>query len=113
MHWRPETRPIAVMMPGAGNVILIDAVRRQLADLEQGRSGIEQAFDPFAREQLAARGVPLARLGVPAQRSLGHFGAQFRRQRTVVRGAGLSLRIIRVEGGGEDRSGHAPISNKR
>ena len=36
----------------------------ELADLEKGRAGVEQAVDAFARQQLATRGV--ASLGLLA-----------------------------------------------
>src|SRR3546814_11609702 len=42
----------------------------QLPDFEEGRAGIEQPFDAFARQQLAAARVPLARCGIAAQRRL-------------------------------------------
>jgi len=94
----------------AGNILAIDAVGRQLTHFQQGRAGIEQAFDALARQQLAPRGVAFAALLVPTQRRLGHLGAQLLCQRTVVRGAGLNLRIVRVEGGCKDKSAHRRVS---
>ena len=51
---------------GAGDFVLIQAVRDELADLEERRTGVEQAFYAVAGEELAARGVALAGLGVAA-----------------------------------------------
>ena len=48
----------------------------ELADLEERRAGVEQAVDALARQQLAARDVPLARLGVAAERDLAGARAQ-------------------------------------
>jgi len=52
--------------PGAGNFAIVQVAGGELADLEERRTGIEQAFDAIAREQLSARRVALAALLVAA-----------------------------------------------
>ena len=49
-----------VIRPGAGRLVVVQAVGGQLADLEERRAGIEQALDPVAGQQLAAGDVALA-----------------------------------------------------
>ncbi|MNR35010.1 hypothetical protein D3C85_1528290 [compost metagenome] len=48
----------------------------QLADLEERRAEIQQAIDPFARQQLAARGMPMLGLLAAALMDAGEQGAQ-------------------------------------
>ena len=48
--------------PGRGDVAAIEAPGGELADLEEGRAGIEQLRQPLPGQQLAARRVPPARL---------------------------------------------------
>ncbi|MNR43585.1 hypothetical protein D3C85_1622230 [compost metagenome] len=45
----------------------------QLADFEERRARVQQAVDTLARQQFAARSVPLLSLGPTA---LGHLGEQ-------------------------------------
>ena len=63
-------------------------------------------LDALAGEELAARGVPVARLLVAAKRGFRDPLAQLGRQRPVVLGAGLGLRIVGVELGRQDGGGH-------
>ena len=51
-------------IPGGGYLFAVDLVGGELADLQEGRAGVEQAVDAFARRQLATRVV--ARLGLLA-----------------------------------------------
>ncbi len=60
----------------AGRLAVVHAVGGELADLEERRARVEQAVDAVARQQLAARRMALARLGVAAERDLGRLGAQ-------------------------------------
>ena len=55
---------------------VVHAPGRELADLEERRAGVEQAVDALARQQLAARGVALARLRVAAEGNLRRLHAQ-------------------------------------
>ena len=60
--------------PGRGHLAAVHAVRGELADLEEGRAGVEQRPDAVARQQLAAREVPLARrLPAALAHALGGF----------------------------------------
>jgi len=52
--------------PGCRHVFAVDLMGGELADLEEGRAGIQQAVDAFAWQQLAAGGVALLRLGAAA-----------------------------------------------
>src|SRR5918994_3907887 len=46
--------------PGAVDGVVVEAVRGERGQLQEGRSEVEEAGDALAREQLAARNVPLA-----------------------------------------------------
>ena len=50
--------------------------------------------------------MPLAMLLRPAQRGLGHGGAQLLGKRVVMREAGLGFGALAVEFGGEGGGGH-------
>ncbi len=95
-------------------VLAVHPVGRKLADLEEGRAGIEQPLDPFAREQLAPPDMPLAAAFGPAERGCGDGGAQFGGERPVVREPRLGVGRFAVERRGQDRCGHpaAPISSR-
>ncbi|MDT4868346.1 hypothetical protein FQZ97_1033020 [compost metagenome] len=86
--------------PGGGYVFAIDAMGGQLADLEERRAEIQQAIDPFARQQLAARGMPMLGLLAAALMDAGEQGAQIvdlgEHGRTVageLRGTGVDLGV--------------------
>jgi hypothetical protein len=64
--------------------IAVHAVGGQLADLEEGRAGIQQAVDAVAGQQLAARDVAVAAGVGPAARGLGHLGVEFVAERPVM-----------------------------
>jgi hypothetical protein len=66
-------------------------MRRKLADLEEGRTGIEQRAHALARQELAARGVLRARLPGAARRGLRHLLAQVGNQFLHARGVGAEL----------------------
>ena len=54
-----------------GAVPVVQAVRGQRADLEEGRALVEQRVDAVPHQQLAAAGVALARALGPAERRAG------------------------------------------
>ena len=58
--------------PGAVDVVLVHAVRRKRAELEEGRARIDEAQHALARQELAAGKMPLAR---PLRAALGDRGA--------------------------------------
>ena len=94
---------------GPVDVALVHPVGRQLADLKEGRARIEQPLHPLAGEQLAARHVAFAVLLRPAERGLGHTGAEFLRELLVVRETGLGLGALAVEFGGEGGGSHGLV----
>ncbi len=79
--------------PGAVDVALVHAIGGERRELEERRAGIDQALDPFARQELAAFGVALARTLVAAERRGRLAGAQLVDQHRHCGGVGL-------EGGG-------------
>lgn len=48
----------------------------QLAEFKKRRAGVEQTIDALARQQFAARGVPLLGLGAAALLHVGEQGVQ-------------------------------------
>ena len=85
MHCRPETRPMPAIMPAPGTSLIVHVAGGELADLEERRAGIEQALDPVAGKQLAARHMALAMLLGPALRSFGDVVTQLLDKGTVMR----------------------------
>jgi hypothetical protein len=65
--------------------VLVHAVGGELADLEEGRTRIEEPGDPIAREQFAARYMPVTMLFRPALRGLRDFCPQGFRKLAIVR----------------------------
>jgi hypothetical protein len=65
---------------GRGDVAAIHVPCRELADFEKGRAGVEKLRQPFARQQLAAPDMALARLVGAAARDggglVGNIGDQ-------------------------------------
>ena len=61
--------------PGARRLVVVHAVRRVHAELEEGTPRVDQAVDPFAHRQLAALAVAgnaaLVTAGTVASQSLG------------------------------------------
>ena len=103
---------------GAGHLVAVHAVRRQLRKFEERRAGIEQRVDAFAWQQLAAPLVAGARRGTAAQGGTRGLGAQVGDQR----GHGLGVRTetvaARIGGRGQDhqavsRNSSRPISMRR
>ena len=90
----------------AGDFTVILIAGGELADLEEGRARIEQPFDAIAGQQLAARRVPLARLGITAERGFGDLGPELVAQRAVVRKGGAVAFRIGVDLGVERGRGH-------
>ena len=79
MHSRPCDAADAGDDAGRRRLAVVHAEGGELADLEERRARVEQAVDALARQQLAARDVPLARLGVAAERDLGGLARAGRR----------------------------------
>ena len=75
MHSRPDTRPMPVMMPAAGQS---SSYIPSAASGATSRNGcrVEQTVDPVARQQLAALDVPGAGALGSAERRFGQLGAQ-------------------------------------
>ncbi len=70
---------------GRRDLLLIDAVGRKLGQFQIGRAGIEQCPHPVARQQLAAREVPVARPRPSALLDLVDLVAQIGDQRRASR----------------------------
>ena len=60
-HSRPEMRPTPGDDAGGMDIAAIEAVGRERRQFEKRGAGIDQQVDAFARQHLAARGMPLAR----------------------------------------------------
>jgi hypothetical protein len=75
----------------------VHPVRGERREFEEGRAGVEQAFDAAARQQLAAGEVPLARGGRAAPGGGGGALGQQGEQPGHVRGALAESRAARVE----------------
>src|SRR5690606_27969727 len=73
------------------------------SDLQERRTGVEQGGDALARKQLAARGVPVARLLAPALGCAREAAVEFLDQRAVVAGVVEELLRTGIEPGIEDR----------
>ena len=67
--------------PGRRRVAVVQVPRGERVQLEEGRAGVEEAVDPLAREELAARAVALDRLLAAAQRRLGRARFQLLHER--------------------------------
>ena len=87
---------------GRRRLAVVHAVRGELADLEEGRAGVEQAVDALARQQLAAGDVALSRLGVAAEgdprrlrAQVGHLRRQVRCVAPEIVGARVEARLDR------------------
>ncbi|MNQ73676.1 hypothetical protein D3C85_884160 [compost metagenome] len=90
----------------AGRFIAIHAVGGQLADLEEGRAGVQQALDPVARQQLAPRHMAVAAGVGAAARGLGHLLVKLIPQGAIVRIQRFESRTVAIDGG--NQLGHAP-----
>ena len=75
--------------PGAGGLVAVQAQRGQLADFQEGRTGIQQQADALARQQLAARRVAGAGGFPAALRGLRRPCPQVRHE--VAHGIGIGL----------------------
>ena len=90
----------------AGDFAFVQVERRELADLEKRRAGIEQPLDAVARKQFAAADVALAMLVGPALRGRGDIGTQCLGERAIVRGARPGLIAAQVDTGLQPRCAH-------
>ena len=66
----PSTSPDAGDDAGARRLVVVQAVRGERAQLEEGRAGVEQEVDALADRQLAALAVPGDRPVVAARAAL-------------------------------------------
>ena len=96
----------------AGHFAVIHVARRELADLEERRAGIEQPLDAVAGEQLAALNVALAVLLGTAYRCFGDVGAQFLGERAVMLGARAELFAVGRDFALDTRCAHTPINSR-
>ena len=87
---------------GAGYRFLVDAVRGQLRELEEGRKRVEDCANPIAREQLAPRDVAGACALAAAKADHIHALAQLGNQRRHALGVGAEGRGAWIDLGGED-----------
>src|SRR5439155_3075587 len=77
--------------PGARRIAVVEPMRRERRQLEERRAGVEQALDPVAHEELAARGVALDQVGAAALLHRRELLLELRRQRALVSCVGLEL----------------------
>src|SRR3546814_161411 len=92
---------------GAGAV---HAVGGELADLQERAARVQQAMNPVAGQQLAARHMAVAMLLGAAERGLRHPRPQLFGQRAVMCFIGAKALALAVDRGGDDS--HAPISSR-
>ena len=90
-HSRPSTTPMPVTIPADGACAVVDLPRGERAELEEGGARVDEPVDPLAREQLAARAVPLDRLLAAAARDLRRALAQLVDERLHPRAPPLEL----------------------
>ena len=72
-HCRPSTTPMPVTIPARGRVAVVELERGERVQLEERGAGVDEAVDPLARRELAARAMPLERL--PAASACDERGA--------------------------------------
>ena len=53
----PSILPSPVTIPALGCLVVVETVRRERAQLEEGAAGVDEAVDPFADRELAALAV--------------------------------------------------------
>ena len=92
--------------PGRRHLAAVHAVRRELAELQERRAGVEQPLQPLARQQLAARRVLRPRRRVAAQGRARHLRAQVGDHRLHLRRVLAEGVAARVQPGLENA--HAP-----
>ena len=92
---------------GGGRGIVVHAFGRQRGDFQEWRAGIEQGIDAFAREQLAAFGVPGAGLLATAARGAGQPTIEFGDE--VAMPGGVVEEILRAGIELRGQRGHAVI----
>jgi len=81
-----------------GNVAAIHAVSGELRELEKRRAGIEESADALARQELAARQMPLARRGAAALADRGDPVAQIGNRFAQRRGIAAERLGARIDG---------------
>src|SRR6185503_4178267 len=94
--------------PGARRLLVVQAVRGEGAQLEEGRAGVEEEVDPLAHGQLAALAMSGDGLVVPASPTLRDGrspGAKLLDEGRHPVKMRLLIRAVRVEPGPEDRHG--------
>ena len=85
--------------PGRRHLAAIHAVRRELAQLQERRPGVEQSLQPLARQQLAARGVLGTSRRITAQRRARDLRPQIGDHRLHLRGVRAKGIAARVQAG--------------
>ena len=93
--------------PRAVDVAVVHAVGGKRRQLQERRAGIEQAFHPITRQQLAAFGVALPASLITTQRSGRHARFQFLHQRAHRCGVGFEGSGTWRDGGFESRHPNA------
>ena len=81
---------------GTRRRIVVHAVSGERREFKKRRTRVEQGADAFARQQLAAVGVPGACLVTAAERGLGHLGAPFVDGHAQLRRIGLEVRTAGI-----------------
>ena len=90
---------------GRGDVPAVEAERRELAQLQERRSRIDQGPHAVARQQLAARKVFRARRLAATLADAVDAGPELRHERRHVLGIGAERGRPGIEGGVENRHG--------
>ena len=93
---------------GAVDRVVVHAVGGERRELEERRAGVDQRHHAIARQQLAAREVPLARALRAAGGGLGAALLELGDERAHARRVGAKLRRGRIDAGRENR--HDPPS---
>ena len=95
---------------GGGDLVVVEAVRGELRQLEERRTGVDQSRDAIARQQLVAREVALARGLTAALSRLRDAGAQVLHQFAHRRGVGREVGRARIYVGAEMGHVRSPSS---
>ncbi len=93
----PADAPNAGDQTRAGRVVVVHTVRRQGAELQERRAGIEEPVNAVAHEELALVALALLVALPPALPGRGEAGAQVGGEGAVVGGVGLGAFIREVE----------------
>ena len=97
---------------GAGRGPVVHAVGGQRGEFEEGRAGVEQGGDAFAREQLAALGVLGPGLLAAAQGDALELGIEIGHLLPEVLGVFTELRATGIDQGLEQGHGVGSLANR-